>query len=123
MKVSFSILILSILLAFPSSYSQNSDNFNELMETLKDKSSTLIVYSIQVGAFRNPKNPKKGHYDGVNDLFSKKYDDNFNRFFSGLFKSIGDAITYCDELRGKGYQDAFVLGLDGGFDRILIEID
>ncbi len=123
MKVSFSILFLAFLLSFSSSNAQSSDNFNELMDTLKDKSSTLIVYSVQVGAFRNPKNPKKGYYDGVKDLFSKKYDDNFNRFFSGLFKSIGDAITYCDELRTKGYQDAFVLGLDGGFDRILIEID
>jgi hypothetical protein len=123
MKVSFSILFFAIFLSFSSSIAQSSDNFNELMETLKDKSSTLIVYSVQVGAFRSPKNPKKGHYDGVEHLFSKKYDDRFNRFFSGLFRSIGDAITYCDELRAKGYQDAFVLGLDGGFDRILIEID
>ena len=123
MRVSFSILFLATLLSFSFTTAQTSDNFNELMETLKDRSSTLIIYSVQVGAFKLKKNPKKGYYDGVENLFSKRYDDNFNRFFSGLFKSIGDAITYCDELRAKGYQDAFVLGLDGGFDRILIEID
>ncbi len=123
MKVSFSILFLAVLLSFSPASSQNSNNFDELMDTLKDKSSTLIIYSVQVGAYKLKKNPRKGYYDGVENLFSKRYDDNFNRFFSGLFRSIGDAISYCDELRSRGYQDAFVLGLDGGFDRILIEID
>lgn len=123
MKVSFSIVFLFTLLSFSFTNAQTSENFEELMDTLKDQSSTLIVYSVQVGAYKLKKNPKKGYYDGVENLFSKRYDDRFNRFFSGLFKSIGDAITYCDELRAKGYQDAFVLGLDGGFDRILIEID
>jgi len=123
MKFSLPIIFLTTFLSFTSLNAQSSDNFQELMDTLKDKSSTLIVYSVQVGAFKLKKNPKKGYYDGVENLFSKRYDDNFNRFFSGLYKGIGDAITYCDELRGRGYQDAFVLGLDGGFDRILIEID
>lgn len=123
MKIRFSILFVACLLSFSYVSAQNSNNFSELMDTLKDKSSTLIVYTVQVGAFKLKKNPKKGYYDGVENLFSKGYDDNFNRFFSGLFRSIGDAITYCDELRSRGYQDAFVLGLDGGFDRILIEID
>ena len=75
------------------------------------------------GAFRVPNNPKKGHYDGVQNLFSNKYDDRFNRFFSGLFNSIDEAVIYRDELRDRGYTDAFMLGLDGGFDRILIELD
>ncbi len=123
MKFSISIIFLTAFLSFSSLNAQSSDNFQELMDTLKDKSSTLIIYSVQVGAFKLKKNPKKGYYDGVENLFSKRYDDNFNRFFSGLFKGIGDAITYCDELRARGFQDAFVLGLDGGFDRILIEID
>jgi len=123
MKFSFSMFFLAAFLSFSYASGQNSNNFDELMDTLKDRSSTLIIYSVQVGAFKLKKNPKKGYYDGVENLFSKRYDDNFNRFFSGLFRSLGDAISYCDELRSRGYQDAFVLGLDGGFDRILIEID
>ena len=123
MKIGFSIIFLATFLSFSSLEAQTSNNFQELMDTLKDKSSTLIIYSVQVGAFKLQKNPKKGYYDDVENLFSKRYDDNFNRFFSGLYKGIGDAITYCDELRARGYKDAFVLGLDGGFDRILIEID
>ena len=117
------MFFLAVFLSFSYASGQNSNNFDELMDTLKDRSSTLIIYSVQVGAFKLKKNPKKGYYDGVENLFSKRYDDNFNRFFSGLFRSLGDAISYCDELRSRGYQDAFVLGLDGGFDRILIEID
>ncbi len=123
MKFSFSILLMVFMLSLSNLSAQNSNGFDELMSTLKDKSSTLIIYSVQVGAFRVPNNPKKGHYDGVQNLFSNKYDDRFNRFFSGLFNGIDEAVVYRDELRDRGYTDAFVLGLDGGFDRILIELN
>ena len=123
MKLSFSIFLIAFSLTTFNLSAQNSNNFDALMTTLQDNTSTLIVYSVQVGAFRVPNNPKKGHYDGVKDLFSHKYDDRLNRFFSGLFNSMDSAIHYCQELRDRGYQDAFVLGLDGGFDRILLEID
>lgn len=123
MRINVTLILLLAAFSFNYSIAQNTSNFDELMETLKDESSYLIVYSVQVGAFKLAKNPKKGHYDGIENLFSKKYDDKFNRFFSGLFSNLSEAITYCDELRIRGYQDAFVLGLDGGFDRILIEID
>ena len=123
MRIKFILFLLITAFSYNNSLAQNSDSFDELMETLKDDSSYLIVYTVQVGAFKLAKNPKKGHYEGVENLFSRKYDDKFNRFFSGLFSNLSDAIAYCDELRIRGYQDAFVLGLDGGFDRILIEID
>lgn len=123
MKFNFSILLIAFMLSISNLSAQNTDRFEELMSSLKDKNSTLIIYSVQVGAFKIPNNPKKGHYDGVQNLFSQKYDDRFNRFFSGLFNSIDEAVQYRDELRTRGYTDAFVLGLDGGFDRILIELD
>ncbi len=123
MKFSFSILLIVFMLSISNLSAQNPDGFDELMTTLKDKSSTLIIYTVQVGAFRVPNNPKKGHYDGIQNLFSNKYDDKFNRFFSGLFNSIDEAVQYRNQLRGRGYTDAFLLGLDGGFDRILIELD
>ena len=123
MKFCFSILLIVFMLSISNISAQNSNGFDELMTTLKDKSSTLIVYTVQVGAFRVPNNPKKGHYDGVENLFSKKYDDRFNRFFSGLFNSIGEAVIHRDEIRARGYTDAFLLGLDGGFDRILIDLN
>lgn len=123
MKFSFSIVLIVFMLSTSSLSAQNSEGFDELMTTLQDNASTLIVYTVQVGAFKVPNNPKKGHFDGVQNLFSNKYDDNFNRFFSGLFNSIDEGVAYRDELRERGYTDAFLLGLDGGFDRILIELD
>lgn len=123
MKFNTFLLLIAFLLSASYLNAQTSLSYDELMSTLKDKESTLIVYTVQVGAYKIPKNPKKGHYDGVENLFSRKYDDRFNRFFSGLFNSISEAVQYRDKLRQSGYSDAFVLGLDGGFDRILIELD
>lgn len=121
MKFRFSFLLLAFMLSFSNLSAQNSEGFDELMTTLQDKNSTLIVYSVQVGAFMT--NPRNGHFDGVKEMFSNTYDDGFTRFFSGLFNSIEEAVQYRNELRDRGYPDAFVLGLDGGFDRILIELD
>lgn len=123
MKHNIFFLLIVFLLSISNLNAQTSLTYEELMSTLKDKESTLIVYTIQVGAFKMPYNPKEGHYDGVKNLFSHKYDDRFNRFFTGLFNSVDEAIQYRDELRLNGFPDAFVLGLDGGFDRILIELD
>ena len=121
MKFSYSILLIAFTLSISNLSAQNSDRFDELMTTLQDKNSTLIVYTVQVGAYQT--RPKKGHFEGIKELFSNNYDDGFTRFFSKLFNSVDEAVIYRDELRDRGYNDAFVLGLDGGFDRILIELD
>ena len=121
MKLNISILMIAFLLSFPNLNAQNSEGFEKLMTTLKDKNSTLIVYTVQIGAFIT--NPKTDYFVNVKELFSSDYDDGFTRFFSGLFNSVDEAVKYRDELRNMGYYDSFVLGLDGGFDRILIELD
>lgn len=121
MKFSISILLMVFTLSISNLSAQNSDRFEELMSTLKDKNSTLIVYTVQVGAYQL--SPINGHFAGIKELFSNNYDDGLTRYYSKLFNSIDEAVTYRDELRDRGYTDAFVLGLDGGFDRILIEID
>lgn len=119
MKYLFVPIITVCFFLTNSLYSQTG-MFETLMETLKDKNSYDIIYSVQIGAFK--KDHAKGHYDGVEQLFSNSYEDGFTRFFSKLFKSLDEAIAYRDQIRSK-YPDAFVLGLDGGFDRILIEVD
>ena len=100
---------------------QNQDNFESLISILQDKNSREIIYSVQLGAFK--KQHEEGHFDNVEQLFSHSYDDGFTRFFSKLFRSLDDAVAYRNSIRLKGYADAFVLGLDGGFDRILLEVD
>lgn len=121
MKFLINFLVIVCMLSISNLSAQNSEGFEELMTTLKDKNSTLIVYTVQVGAFITT--PRANHFNGVNELFSGSYDDGFTRFFSGLFNSVEEAVQYRDKLRNRGFKDSFVLGLDGGFDRILIELD
>ena len=119
-KLATTLIVLLCSLSFES-IAQNKDNFESLIITLQDKDSQEIIYTVQLGAFK--KDPKEGHFDRVENLFSQSYNDGMTRFFTKLFKSVGDAVTYRDRMRKEGYPDAFVLGLDGGFDRILIEVD
>lgn len=100
---------------------QGQDDFESLITILQDKSSQEIIYTVQLGAFK--KQHRSGHFDKVQNLFSQSYEDNFTRFYSKLFRSVSDAVAYRDAIRSQGHPDAFVLGLDGGFDRILIEVD
>lgn len=119
-KLTTTLMVLLCALSFES-MAQNNDDFESLITTLQNKDSQEIIYTVQLGAFK--KDTKEGHFDKVENLFSQSYNDGFTRFFTKLFKSVGDAVAYRDRIRQEGYPDAFVLGLDGGFDRILIEVD
>jgi len=119
-KLITTLIVLMCFLSFES-IAQTQDRFESLISILQDKNSREIIYSVQLGAFK--KQHKEGHFDTVEHLFSHSYDDGLTRFFSILFKSLNDAIAYRDSIRLEGFTDAFVLGLDGGFDRVLIEVD
>ncbi|MBT8304134.1 MAG: SPOR domain-containing protein [Bacteroidia bacterium] len=121
MKKIATTLIVLICFFSAETVAQNQDNFESLMATLQDKDSRQIIYTVQIGSFRN--NPKKGHFDNVENMFSHKYSDGLTRYFSRLFKDQAEAIEYRNRLRIERFSDAFLLGLDGGFDRILLEVD
>ncbi len=121
MKQLVTTLIVLLCFSTSASFAQNQDNFESLITLLQDRDSQEIVYTVQLGAFRN--DPLKGHFENVENLFSQSYSDGLTRFFAKLFKSLPDAVAHRDKLRQDGFPDAFVLGLDGGFDRILIEVD
>jgi hypothetical protein len=53
-------------------------------------------------------------------LFNQRYDDGFNRFYSGVFESYEEALSHLDQMKKEGYNDAFVLGLQGE-KRFLVE--
>ena len=103
------------------SIAQGNANFESLIATLQDKDSREIIYTVQLGAFK--KEPRIGHFDTVENLFSQTYRDGMTRYFTELFSSVSDAVAHRNNMRLVGYPDAFVLGMDGGFDRILIEVD
>lgn len=119
MKIKAIAIVVFVCCLFTKSYSQ-SENFEALITKLQDKDSYDILYTVQIGAFKD--NHSDGHFSDVNNLFSNYYEDGFTRFYTRLFSSLQSAVDYRNKMRER-YPDAFVLGLDGGFDRILIEVD
>lgn len=76
-----------------------------------DFSNSNVAYTVQIGAFL--KNVKTGKYKESSGLFNYQYDDGYNRFYSGVFDSQEEANTHLKLMQKEGYDDAFVLGLDG----------
>ncbi len=76
-----------------------------------DFSSDNVMYTVQIGAFL--KNVKTSDYADSSVLFNHRYDDGYNRFYSGVFESQEKALAHLTEMKKEGYDDAFVLGLTG----------
>ena len=76
-----------------------------------DFNNDNIVYTVQIGAFME--NVKTGTYEDSSGLFNHRYDDGYNRFYSGVFDSNKEAIAHMEQMKKDGYKDAFVLGLEG----------
>ncbi len=76
-----------------------------------DFSSGEQIYTVQVGAFR-----EKQHNDqllGLSGIFSFDYEDGWKRYFSGTFDSRAAAMKHLEALKKEGYQDAFIVVLQG----------
>ena len=69
------------------------------------------VFTIQIGAFEG--NAKTDKYFNLTGLFNHVYDDGYNRYYSGIFKSRSEALDYLKQLKDKGYHDAYVIRLKG----------
>jgi len=76
-----------------------------------DFSKNNIVYTVQIGAFLE--NVKTDTYGDSSGLFNHRYDDGYNRFYSGVFDSNEEANAHLEQMKKDGYNDAFVLGLKG----------
>jgi hypothetical protein len=79
----------------------NSYNFN----------SDRIVFTVQVGAFINSVN--SGTHSRYTDLFHHKYPDGLTRYYSGVYASKEEALDHLQQMKEKGFTDAFVIGLQG----------
>ena len=86
---------------FTESMSGTAYNFN----------SEDIVYTVQIGAF--VENVDTSNYEDSSVLFNHRYDDGYNRFYSGVFQSSDEALKHVEQMKKEGYDDAFVLGLAG----------
>ncbi|WP_026302726.1 OmpA family protein [Psychroflexus tropicus] len=72
--------------------------------------STEEVYTVQIGAFGKNSNIQ---FEKIADVFSHVYDDGYKRYFSKTFTNREEADAYKLELRSKGVEGAFVVGLRG----------
>ncbi|NER19117.1 OmpA family protein [Spongiivirga citrea] len=70
-----------------------------------------VVYTVQVSALRSSAQSRK--YNRLTDLFNHQYDDGFNRYFSGIFATPTEARNHMKRLRTRGFDGAFVVGLQG----------
>lgn len=79
--------------------------------TAYDFSKGNEVYTVQIGAFQQ--SVKTGTYANSSGLFNHRYDDGYNRFYSGVFESVEEANAHLEQMKKDGFEDAFVLGLKG----------
>lgn len=84
---------------------------DDLVGGAYDFDSSNVVYTVQIGAF--VQKVKTGTYDKSSGLFNYRYDDGYNRFYSGVFSTVEEANAHMMQMKNEGYRDAFVLGLDG----------
>lgn len=83
----------------------------DLVGEAYDFNSSNVVYTVQIGAF--VEKVKTGTYDESSGLFNYRYDDGYNRFYSGVFSTAEEANAHMMQMKNDGYRDAFVLGLEG----------
>jgi len=70
-----------------------------------------VIYTVQIGAFKQ--NVNTSNYQDSSVLFNHRYDDGYNRFYSGVFESYDEALSHLKLMKKEGYDDAFALGLTG----------
>jgi len=76
-----------------------------------DFNSNIAVYTVQIGAFKQ--SIKTPDYEDSSVLFNHRYDDGYNRFYSGAYANYEEALAHLEQMQESGYKDAFVLGLKG----------
>lgn len=76
-----------------------------------NRENTTIVYTAQIGAFQGDVQSNK--FNKLNNLFNHRYEDGFNRYFSGKFKTPEEAREYANTLKKRGFEGVFIVGLKG----------
>jgi cell division septation protein DedD len=74
------------------------------------ENSNEEIFTVQIGAFGKNSNVE---FDNVKNVFSYVYSDGYKRYFSSVFPTRNQADAYKIELRNKGVEGAFVVGLRG----------
>lgn len=80
-------------------------------ESAYDFTSNYVVYTVQIGAYIGKVKPNTP--EDSSGLFNHLYDDGYNRYYSGVFKTNKEALVHLEQMIKDGHKDAFVIGLDG----------
>ena len=70
-----------------------------------------MIYTVQISA--NNGNDKTLKFNKIDGVFSNYYDDNYKRYFSGVFNNENDARLHQKSIVNKGFKDCYVVRLKG----------
>ena len=79
-----------------------------------------LIYKVQIGAYRHPKNFKYPHLTIFGPAEIKFYPDGITRFTLKEFKTLKEAEEFRQLIIGKGTKDAWITGVVNG-DRKLLQ--
>ena len=72
-----------------------------------------IVFRVQVGASTSPLPKTHKLFKDFPDLEGVSFPDGYIRYMTGSFESLYAAQQHVDEVKAKGYKDAYVTALQG----------
>jgi outer membrane protein OmpA-like peptidoglycan-associated protein len=84
---------------------QPSDNYDF------SSSNTKVIYTVQISAHKG--NNKTLKFNKIDGVFSNYYDDNYKRYFSGVFNNENEARLHQKSIVIKGFKDCYVVRLKG----------
>ena len=103
MKRIFTLFIAALLLVSCSKDKEKDDREDTPVTTeetqqqmesepapVSEPAPDVLVYTVQIGAFLQ--NVKTGTYKKSAGLFNYRYDDGYNRFYSGVFATYEEAL-------------------------------
>lgn len=79
----------------------------------KARSDEKAYLTIQIKASLTPVNLKEPPYAGIEGIMSDREEKGYSRYSVGRYYNIADANRKLDELRAKGFKDAFITGRKG----------
>ncbi|MEX0810858.1 MAG: hypothetical protein WD048_01495 [Chitinophagales bacterium] len=80
-----------------------------------------IYFTVQLAAVKNPIPKTNKLFSDMPNLEEVKFEDGFYRYFSGNFMAHHFAQDYLKKVHAMGYEDAFILAIKDGKERLTAE--
>ena len=97
--------ILFIIVLYISTFSCD----NALVAQNNNKTNTISVYSIQLGAFRQIEMKKFTALNDLGTLKTEEVNEQIKRLLIGSYPTAKDAKASLNEIKKRGYKNAFVI--------------